>query len=183
MFMKSIMNVAGVFQIDGIGLVVTGTLYENVKVDDGVVILRKDGFTRKSRILDIKWFETSLPTAEAGSDIALVLEGMSKADVAEGDIIGFDEVSTSSLFMRVDDTFLIKGRGVVLDGTVAVGRVSSGDVVRIIRQNAPVLDLVIAAIAKERTIVETASAGEHVGILFEGLSSGQVNIGDVITNR
>ena len=85
--------------------------------------------------------------------------------------------------MRVDDTFLIKGRGVVLDGTVAVGRVSSGDVVRIIRQNAPVLDLVIAAIAKERTIVETASAGEHVGILFEGLSSGQVNIGDVITNR
>lgn len=181
--MKAILTVAGVFQIEGTGLLVAGQLQKDVRRDDPVAILRKDGSKVITCIVDIKHYDASLDAASAGSNVALVLQGISKSQVAEGDVIAVGMPSPSSFLMRVDDIFLVKGRGIVLTGIVASGAVQTGECVRIVRQNASVLDVTVSGIEHKRALVQNAVAGDSVGILFEGLSFGQINIGDIITGK
>ena len=180
--MKVIMNVAGVFQIEGLGLVVTGHLSEDVSVGANVQIQRKDGSVISSKIVDIRSYNTSMPSASAGTDIALVLAGVNRSNVGEGDLIGFgtETVSHNSFLMRIDDKFLIKGRGVVVTGVVAAGTVVTGDTVRLMRQSTSSIKLIVGGIEHKGTLVDNAKPGENVGIFFEGFDFNMVEIGDVL---
>lgn len=183
--MKVIMNVAGVFQINGLGLVVTGCLKENVSVGDEVQVFRQNGSVFPVKIVNIKHYNASLSSANAGSDVALVLEGIACGNVAEGDLIGVGSASVShkSFMMRVEDKFIIKGRGAVVTGIVASGVVAAGDIVRLMRQNASALDLIVGGIEHKGALADRAEVGEDVGLLFEGLDFDMVEIGDVVIGK
>lgn len=183
--MKVIMNVAGVFQINGLGLVVTGYLKENVSVGEGVQVFRQNGSVCPGKIVDIKHYNASLSSANAGSDVALVLEGITRGNVAEGDIIGVDSapVSHKSFMMRVEDKFIIQGRGSVVTGKVASGVVATGDIVCLMRQNASALDLIVGGIEHKGALADLAEVGQDVGLLFESLDFNMVEIGDVVIGK
>ena len=68
----------------------------------------------------------------------------------------------------IEDVFSISGRGTVVKTTVKNGTVRTGDEVKIIQSEAGLPDyyLTVKAIETYRTIVESATIGDEVGILF-----------------
>ena len=79
--------------------------------------------------------------------------------------------------LRVDDIFTIKDRGVVVTGRVESGSLKVGDVVVVngTRQ------CEVAGIEQFRKILQTASAGDNVGILLSDITKYDINQGDILT--
>lgn len=80
--------------------------------------------------------------------------------------------------MTVQDVFVIRGRGAVATGRVEYGQLSVGDQVRI-NDGPPVR---VDAIEAFRKKLDTAGAGENIGILFHKLAKSDLAAGDVITS-
>jgi translation elongation factor EF-Tu-like GTPase len=79
--------------------------------------------------------------------------------------------------MVVDDVFVIRRRGTVATGRVESGQVSVGDSVRVNEGES----YAVAAIEVFRKSIDTAGAGETIGLLFRDADGGQVRKGDVLT--
>ncbi|BBX73373.1 hypothetical protein MSHI_12790 [Mycobacterium shinjukuense] len=80
--------------------------------------------------------------------------------------------------MTVQDVFVIRGRGAVATGRVEYGELRVGDEVRI--NDGP--GVRVDAIEAFRKKLDTAKAGDHVGLLFKRLTNGDLAAGDVITS-
>lgn len=82
--------------------------------------------------------------------------------------------------MPVMDVFTITGRGVVMTGRIESGSVAAGDTVCLRAMEGGSRELVIAGIEMFRKVLESASAGDNVGLLVQGIDDGEVNDGDVL---
>jgi elongation factor Tu len=78
--------------------------------------------------------------------------------------------------LTVEDTFTITGRGLVATGRIEEGSLSVGDTVSIDGREATV-----DGIEKFREILDHATTGDNVGLLFSKLTNDDVKRGSVIT--
>ena len=86
----------------------------------------------------------------------------------------------ASFRMRVEDTFVITGRGLVATGRIEAGTVSEGTEVRVVRGDQVVAATTVSAIEQFRKQADTATVGENVGLLL-GVDKGVVVRGDLLT--
>lgn len=80
--------------------------------------------------------------------------------------------------MVVADVFTITGRGTIVTGTVESGHVRVGDEVIV-----GTLPGVVRGVEMFQKRVDTATAGENVGLLIEGIAHDTVESGAVISGR
>jgi translation elongation factor EF-Tu-like GTPase len=90
-------------------------------------------------------------------------------------------VASYGFRMAIADVFVITGRGTVVTGTVEAGSIAVGATVTIERPGRPPLAAEVAAIEMFRRTTRHASTGDHVGLLFRGLTRSDVATGDAIS--
>ena len=89
-------------------------------------------------------------------------------------------ISQISFSIKVDDVFMITGRGVVITGEVAYGRVSVGDSVKIIKSRGQRIESTVTAVEKFRRLLDSAEQGDKVGIFLSGVTKAQIERGDYV---
>jgi len=87
---------------------------------------------------------------------------------------------SSGFRMAVADVFDIANRGTVATGTVEAGAIAVGTRVTIERSGRPPLAAEIAGIETARKTTRQAGTGDNVGLLFRGLTRGEIATGDVV---
>ncbi len=85
-----------------------------------------------------------------------------------------------SFSMPVEDVFFISRRGLVATGRVQAGTLTTGLEVRVVRAGQVVATAKAKAIEQFRAQADTATVGQNVGVLLDGLASGDVARGDVL---
>jgi translation elongation factor EF-Tu-like GTPase len=83
-----------------------------------------------------------------------------------------------SFRMTVEDVFVIRNRGVVVTGRIDDGVLRIGDMVRI--NGGPEVE--VDGIEQFRKSMDEAAVGDNVGVLFKGISKGQIDRGAVLTS-
>jgi elongation factor Tu len=87
------------------------------------------------------------------------------------------EAAAGDFRMPITDVFKIVGRGIVTTGKIESGTVVRGDYVCIDPDLGP---LPVAGIEQFNKILDKASAGDNVGLLFTTISQQSVKVGTVI---
>jgi elongation factor Tu len=85
-----------------------------------------------------------------------------------------------SFRMPVEDVFFITGRGVVVTGRVEAGLATVGQQVNVVRDGAVAFTTTITGIEMFRKVVDTATAGDNVGLLLRDLRREQLHTGDLV---
>jgi elongation factor Tu len=80
--------------------------------------------------------------------------------------------------MVVQDVFTITGSGMVITGIVASGTVSVDDTICLVSESVGSRELKVTGIEMFRKILESASAGDRVGLLVTGVERDDVKQGD-----
>ena len=114
------------------------------------------------------WQRDRTPDGTDSKDVDVLL---AEADAAS---------PTGPFRMVVEDVFTIKGRGTVATGRIETGRVAVGQQVRILRAGTVLGSTTVSAVEMFRERRETASAGENVGLLLDGVSGDNVMRDDVL---
>jgi translation elongation factor EF-Tu-like GTPase len=83
--------------------------------------------------------------------------------------------------LTVTDVFAIKGRGTVVTGAVEAGSISVGADIAISRNGQPLRRTKVTGVEMFRTKLDTAVAGQHVGLLLDQVERDDVAAGDVLT--
>ena len=91
--------------------------------------------------------------------------------------------STAGFQLTVEDVFVIKGRGIVATGTISAGRVSNGMPVVVYRAMQPIGVLSLKGVEMFRKQVDSAVAGQNVGLLFSSTDRSAVQRGDLLADR
>lgn len=86
----------------------------------------------------------------------------------------------ASFYMIVEDVFTITGRGTVVTGHVESGVLNVGDTVKLLH-NGVVYQVPVVGIEQFRKMLQTAKAGDNVGILLAGITKNAISKGDVLT--
>ena len=100
-----------------------------------------------------------------------------KTDTVEEPISG-DE--NGDFLLIIEDVFTITGRGTVATGKVLRGTVNVGDVVSIMGINHETQTIEIGAIEAFRKNIDSATAGNEVGLLLKNVDADEVERGQVI---
>ncbi len=82
--------------------------------------------------------------------------------------------------MSVEDVFSITGRGTVATGRIERGTVKSGEDVEIVGLHSEVKKTVATSVEMFRKTMDSAEAGDNVGLLLRGVEKDQVERGQVI---
>ena len=83
--------------------------------------------------------------------------------------------------MVVQDVFTITGRGTIVTGQVESGSIKVGNSVKIKNsETGEVIVSVVSGIEVFRKMLDTANAGDHVGILLRGLNRDDISKGDIL---
>ena len=85
-----------------------------------------------------------------------------------------------SFRMPVEDIFTISGRGTVVTGRVESGTVRVGMQVNVVRDGGVATTTTVTGVEMFRKVLDSASAGDNVGLLLKGLSKEQLHAGDLI---
>lgn len=85
--------------------------------------------------------------------------------------------------MTVEDVFVIKGRGIVATGRISAGRVSRGMPIVVYRAMQPVGRLKVNGVEMFRKQLDTAAAGDNVGLLLSAADRSAVQPGDLLADR
>jgi hypothetical protein len=106
----------------------------------------------------------------------------SSAGTGGGLVYGAVPTSVGDSYERmvIEDVFSITGRGTVVTGTIGAGELRVGQRVDVRRGGEIVVETEITGVEMFRRLVESASAGESVGVLLRGVSRNEVQRGDVI---
>jgi translation elongation factor EF-Tu-like GTPase len=92
------------------------------------------------------------------------------------------DASTADFQLTVEDVFSIKGRGVVVTGRVESGVLAKGQRVRIGMVGGPAIETTVTAIEAFHKEMDSAKAGDNVGLLLEkGIEKDQVQRGMIVT--
>ena len=82
------LTVEDVFSISGRGTVVTGRVSRGeISQGDRVLIRCRDGRVQESRVGGIEAFRKTLKTARAGEIVGILLHGVTKDQVRQGDVL------------------------------------------------------------------------------------------------
>ena len=82
------LEVEDVFSISGRGTVVTGRVSRGeISQGDRVLIRCRDGRVQESRVGGIEAFRKTLKTARAGEIVGILLHGVTKDQVRQGDVL------------------------------------------------------------------------------------------------
>ncbi|MEV6286584.1 EF-Tu/IF-2/RF-3 family GTPase [Kribbella sp. NPDC051770] len=82
------LRVEDVFSITGRGTVVTGRVLSGVlHVNEEVVIQRGGAEVRRAVVTGIEMFRKTSKQAVAGDNVGLLLKGLDKSDVQQGDVL------------------------------------------------------------------------------------------------
>ena len=82
--------------------------------------------------------------------------------------------------MPVEDVFSITGRGTVATGRVERGTVKMADIVEIVGLNDEKKTTVITGIEMFRKLLDSAEAGDNVGLLLRGVQKNEIERGQVL---
>ena len=85
-----------------------------------------------------------------------------------------------SFSMPVEDVFFISRRGLVATGRVQSGTLTTGVEVRVVRAGQVVATAKVTGIEQFRARADTATVGQNVGVLLDGLAREAVARGDVL---
>lgn len=81
----------------------------------------------------------------------------------------------------IEDVFTIKGRGIVVVGTILTGTLHKGDKLTLGRADGSATTVTVGGIEKYRQgMVSSAAQGENVGILLEEIGTEDVSRGDCL---
>lgn len=85
------------------------------------------------------------------------------------------------LYLTIENTYKIVGRGTVISGRIEKGKMKVGDKVQIlcIKTN-KVIDTTVTSIEMFNKQYTECEAGDNVGVLLRGLESDDINSGDVV---
>lgn len=119
---------------------------------------------RRKRATDDMAVDTLLARANQASPPSVVFSG-----------------GLGSFRMPVEDTFSISGRGLVATGRIEIGTLSTGMEVQVVRAGQVVGTAKVRAIEQFREQSDTATVGQNVGVLLDGLATGSVTRGDLLT--
>ena len=90
---------------------------------------------------------------------------------------------TDPLFrMTIEDIFSIKGRGTVVTGQVESGTLKIGDEV-IIQGKSGEKKTTVTGIEMFRKMLDSAKAGDNVGILLRNISKDELQKGDLLLGQ
>jgi len=87
---------------------------------------------------------------------------------------------TGPFRMVVQDVFSITNRGTVATGRIETGSVRVGQEVRIVRAGTVLSTTSVTGVEMFRKVLDTASAGDNVGLLLRGVSGDNVMRDDVL---
>ena len=85
----------------------------------------------------------------------------------------------SGFRFRVEKTFSIPGRGVVVSGKVEEGKVAVEQVIGFLETTGQWKNVAVMAIEVEHRLVEEAEAGQQASLLLDGVKKNQIAIGMV----
>jgi ribosomal protein L7/L12 len=88
----------------------------------------------------------------------------------------------SSFLMPIEDVFNIAGRGVVATGRIEKGIVKVGDKLDIVENGKKQLSTTCTGVEKFRKLLDSAKAGEAVGLLLKGVKKTDIKRGMVIVS-
>lgn len=97
-------------------------------------------------------------------------------------VVKEETVTNSGPFrMVIDDIFALTGMGTVVTGKVELGSVSVGDVVKLVSAKTGVSrEVTVKGIEMFRKRMQTASAGENVGIWLKDVQKSDISKGDYL---
>lgn len=83
--------------------------------------------------------------------------------------------------ITIEDVFTITGRGTVIVGKIQSGTISVGDSVRVLDRSGSQKQIVtVTGIEMFRKLLNTASAGDNVGLLLQNVKRTDVMKGDML---
>jgi translation elongation factor EF-Tu-like GTPase len=85
--------------------------------------------------------------------------------------------------MPVEDVFSIHNRGTVVTGRIESGTVRVGMQVDVVRGGGVATTTTVTGVEMFRKVLDSATAGDNVGLLLKGLSKEQLHQGDVIQGQ
>ncbi|MBQ1846612.1 MAG: elongation factor Tu, partial [Clostridia bacterium] len=91
-----------------------------------------------------------------------------------------DRKADMPFLMPVEDVFSITGRGTVATGRVERGTVKMGDTVEIVGLTEEKRTTVITGVEMFRKLLDSAQAGDNIGLLLRGIQKKEVERGQVI---
>ena len=91
-----------------------------------------------------------------------------------------DRKSDMPFLMPVEDVFSITGRGTVATGRVERGIVKMGDTVEIVGLSEEKRSTVITGVEMFRKLLDSAQAGDNIGLLLRGVQKKEIERGQVI---
>ncbi len=91
-----------------------------------------------------------------------------------------DRKADMPFLMPVEDVFSITGRGTVATGRVERGTVKMGDTVEIVGLTEEKRTTVITGVEMFRKLLDSAQAGDNIGLLLRGVQKKEVERGQVI---
>lgn len=112
------------------------------------------------------------------TDVELYYEDQEKQEKNASSFCNFGENVTFRL--TVQDVFSIFGRGTVVVGKIECGTVKVGDILMLQRIDGTSREVSVMGIELFRKMVNTASAGENVGILLGEIERNQVGKEDIL---
>jgi len=130
----------------------------------------------------LKALEAAIDGADAQSDpaCASVLELMAAVD----EYIPTPERDSDKPFlMPVEDVFSITGRGTVATGRVERGTIKVSDSVEIVGMTEETRDVVITGVEMFRKLLDSAIAGDNVGLLLRGVQRDEIERGQVLAAK
>ncbi len=91
-----------------------------------------------------------------------------------------DRMSDMPFLMPVEDVFSITGRGTVATGRVERGIVSMSDTVEIVGLSDEKRQTVVTGVEMFRKLLDSAQAGDNIGLLLRGIQKNEIERGQVI---
>lgn len=114
------------------------------------------------------WQRASTPDGTDSKDVDVLLAEANSAS------------PTGPFRMVVEDVFRIQNRGTVATGRIGTGTVKVGQQVRILRAGTVLSTTTVTGVEMFRKVLDSASAGDNVGLLLDGVSGDNVMREDVL---
>ncbi|MDX9971827.1 MAG: elongation factor Tu [FCB group bacterium] len=175
-------------------------LARQVNVPAIVVYLNKVDLVDDPELLDLVELELRelLSRYEFPGDEVPIIRGSGREALEGGDpVLGRDSVLKlmeavdafiptpqrdldKPFLMPIEDVFTITGRGTVVTGAVAQGRIHTGDKVHLVGIKEEVKETVVTGVEMFRKLLDEGQAGDNVGLLLRGIDRTNVERGMVV---
>jgi elongation factor Tu len=174
-------------------------LARQVNVPAMVVYLNKIDLVDDPELLDLIELEVRelLKKYEFPGDDIPVIRGCARAameqrdpEIGEQSVLKLmdavdDYIPTPSrtldqpFLMPIEDVFTITGRGTVVTGAVAQGRIHTGDKVQLVGIKSETKETVVTGVEMFRKTLDEGQAGDNIGLLLRGIEREEVERGMV----